>query len=310
MSSASTTLPQDPNALFASLGPPARAGWRDIGRWAGPAISIVVLAVVAFQLRAMDLARLAALVPSSPAFWLAFAAYYLATPLSEWAIFRGLWRLPVAGVIPLLRKQVTNQLVLGYMGEAQFYLWAKRRTAMVAAPFGAVKDVAVLSALAGNVATLAALAAAYPLLSALKLGTAGVAFVASVGIVMAVSVGVTAFGRRVFSLRRATLRRIFAVHLLRVAATVTLSAVMWHLALPSVAPGWWVLLATARLMLSRLPLLPNKDVALAGIAAFLVGRDLEVAAAMALVASLMLAAHALIGGALGAADLARRGHRP
>lgn len=283
--------------------------WRTAGRWVGPAISLLVLLAVAFQLRSMNFARLAALIPTSAPFWLAFAGYYLATPIAEWVIFRGLWRLPVGGVAPLLRKQVTNQLVLGYMGEAQFYLWARARTGMVASPFGAIKDVAVLSALAGNIATIVALVFAYPLLSALKLGTAGLAFSASVALVMTVSVVLTVFGRRVFSLRRPALLRILIMHLVRVVATVMLSATMWHLLLPAVAAQWWVLLAAVRLMLSRLPFVPSKDVALAGVAAFVVGRDLDVAAAIALVASLMLAAHVLIGAVLGAADLVRREER-
>jgi len=83
--------------------------------------------------------------------------------------------------------------------------------------------------------------------------------------------------------------------------------VMWHLLLPAVALSWWLLLATFRQLLSRLPFLPNKDVVFAGLAVFLVGQDGPIVSAMALMASLILAAHLLVGGVLVAADLARGG---
>ena len=273
-------------------------------RWGSLAFSLGILAAVAFQLRSIDFITLTTLVPTSALFWLAFAASYLATPVSEWAIFRGLWRLPVVGLLPLLHKQVTNNLVLGYMGETQFYLWAKRRAEMVASPFGAVKDVAILSALAGNVATIAVLALAYPMFLELRTGSVGTAIVGSVFFVMAVSIGITAFGHRMFTLRRPVLIRIFVVHLLRIAATVTLSALMWHLVVPDVAAGWWILLASVRLMMSRLPLVPNKDVALVGVAALFVGQNLEIVAAIVLVTGITVAAHVLVGIVLGFVALA------
>ena len=59
-----------------------------------------------------------------------------------------------------------------------------------------------------------------------------------------------------------------------------LTALMWHLAMPAVALSWWLLLATMRMLLSRLPFVPNKDIVFAGIAVLLVGHDLEIAALM------------------------------
>lgn len=47
----------------------------------------------------------------------------------------------MAGIGALLRKLVSNELLLGYLGEAQFYAWARSRTNMTTAPFGAIKDI-------------------------------------------------------------------------------------------------------------------------------------------------------------------------
>src|SRR3978361_2214544 len=70
--------------------------WR---RWTGPLISLLILAVVLYQLRGLDLPSLASLLPTTGIFWAAFFAYYLAGPISEWIIFRRLWALPLAGFL-------------------------------------------------------------------------------------------------------------------------------------------------------------------------------------------------------------------
>jgi hypothetical protein len=84
---------------------------------------------------------------------------------------------------------------------------------------------------------------------------------------------------------------------------IALTAWMWHEVLPTVAMSWWLLLAVLRQLLSRLPLLPNKDLVFAGLAVFLIGRDVELAALMAMMASLLLAAHIFVGAVLGVDEL-------
>ena len=87
----------------------------------------------------------------------------MSPPTFDWLIFRRLWGLPAAGLAALIKKRVANEVVVGYSGEAYFYVWARARLKMVAAPFGAVKDVTILSAIAGNAITLAMLAVALPI---------------------------------------------------------------------------------------------------------------------------------------------------
>jgi hypothetical protein len=52
-------------------------------------------------------------------------------------------------------------------------------------------------------------------------------------------------------------------------------------------------------------LLPNKDVVFAAMAAFLIGQDSDIVSAMALMATLILASHLVVGMALGASGLWR-----
>jgi hypothetical protein len=278
---------------------------RNWTRWAGPLFSVVILAVVGVQLRKFDFSHFVMPMPRSPGFWLAFLLAYLVQPASEWIIFRRLWRLPLEGFVALLRKLVSNSILLGYMGEVYFYAWARRNARITAAPFGAIKDVSILSALTGNLVTLAMVAISAPLFRSLHLGLDGKAFILSTVFVTILSLAMLVLRKRLFTLPRDELLHITAIHLARIVATILLSAVMWHLLLPTVGLNWWLLLATLRQLVSRLPFLPNKDVVFAGLAVFFVGNDANIASAMALMAGLILAANLIVGAVLGAGELLR-----
>jgi hypothetical protein len=273
-------------------------------RWIGPVISLGIFGAVLYQMRDLQLGSVAAMLPRTPLFWLAFAAYYLATPAFDFLIFRRLWGLPAAGFGALTRKFVGNEILMGYIGEVHFYSWARSRLKMVAAPFGAVKDVAILSAVMGNVVTLAVLAAAYPFLHELHIGVAPKTLVAAVAITLGSSLVLLMVRGRVLTLGQRDLAFVAAAQLGRVAVTALLPALLWHLALPQVAFGWWILLAAIRLLLSRLPLLPNKDLVFAGVAILLIGRAIPIEDLMTMMASLILATHLIVGAGLVLAEFA------
>lgn len=274
-------------------------------RWIGPAVSVLILLAVIFQLRQLDFRHLLGLLPFSPPFWIAFAAYYFAGPFSEWVIFRRLWSLPVGGFTALLRKLVSNEILLGYLGEVYFYAWARRHAQITTAPFGAIKDVTILSALTGNLFTLLMVAVAAPLFGALHLGINSAAFTGSTVFVLILSAAMLLMRKRLFTLPRRELIFVTLVHSARIVVMMMLAATAWHLLLPSVALTWWLLLGTLRQLLSRLPFLPNKDVVFAGLASFLVGSDVQIASAIALFSSLIVGAHLLVGVYVGAAELLR-----
>lgn len=267
-------------------------------------LSLAVIAAVVHETNSVELRRLPAMIPSSPAFWLVFAASYFITPASEWLIFRRLWGIPATGFIALVRKKVYNELLLGYLGEAYFYTWARRRVALVAAPFGAVKDVAILSAMMGNAVTVALVAAVLPLLGTTALGIDARMLMLSLAVILAISIAAMALRRRVFSLSRPELWMIGRMHLARIVLSTLLSAVLWHLVLPDVALSWWLYLATLRLLVSRLPLVPNKDLLFAGITVVVLGQERDIGTLMALMAGLILATHLVLGALVALHDLA------
>jgi hypothetical protein len=289
-----TFEPQDRKAM------PSREGV------VGAILSLIVVGAAIYQARDLDLATILGLVPTSLAFWGLFAISYLIGPATDWFIFHRLWGVGASAFGALIRKLIYNEMLVGYFGEVYFYGWARHNLQFVTTPFGAVKDVAVLSAVAGNVTTLVFLAVAFPFVRLLPLHEHTTAIGLSLAFVIGTSLAVMLLRGALFSLERSELRMVFAVHLFRILATTVLSAALWHLVLPDVALGWWLLLVTIRLLISRLPFVPNKDIVFAGIAVLALG-EVEISALMALMAGLILAAHVLAGLSFALADLLTKG---
>lgn len=260
----------------------------------GALITIAMIIGLGRELFGSGLEGLGRAVPHNPLFYLALALLYMSSPMGDYIIFRRLWGIPLAGLVALLKKRIANDVVLGYSGEAYFYAWARQNAKMVAAPFGAVKDVSILSAIAGNAMTLAMIAIALPMgigyLSPGQLHTVETSAV----ITFAMSLPFLIFSKRVFSLPRRALWWIFGVHCLRLISGSVFIAFAWHYALPAVSIKMWLILAAARLLVSRLPLVPNKDLLFASFAIYLIGEDTALSDLMAMSAALVLLVHVVL----------------
>jgi len=274
--------------------------------WLGCALSVGMVSAIVLQLGGgatsevlMTIGRLPPLV------WPAVLLLYLVQPLFDFAVFRRLWNMPPAGLEALLRKNVINEVLLGYSGEAYLYVWARRATSVAAAPFTAIKDVNIVSALLGNLLTLVLAAVSATQLRNLD-------FVQRMGpalwsglVPLAISLGVLAFGRRVFSLRWAQLSYVGMVCGLRLAVWVGLNVLIWRTALPEVPIGLWIVLLAIRCLISRIPLISNKDLVFGNLMLLLLGAHSSVAVLLAALALVTLAMHLAVIVGLGAIDLVR-----
>ncbi|HEX8419699.1 MAG TPA: hypothetical protein VF638_06770 [Sphingomonas sp.] len=258
----------------------------------GAVVTIAMLVGLGRELFGSGLAGLGRTVPRNPLFYFAFAALYITPPLVDYVIFRRLWNIPLSGFVALIKKRIANDVVMGYSGEAYFYAWARARAHLVAAPFGAVKDVSILSAIAGNMITLAMIAIALPVVRGLIPGEMMRYVYGSLLVIVATSLPFFVFSKRVFSLTRETLWWVFSMQCLRIVAGAALLALAWHFALPGVSIGLWLFLTAGRLLFSRLPLLPNKDLLFANFAILFIGHDHALSELIAFTAAAVLLVHA------------------
>lgn len=257
-------------------------------------VTIAMLVGLGHELFGHGLAGLRRAVPVSPAFYLFFLASYFALPVCDYLIFRRLWRVPPAAFPALNRKRIANDILIGYSGDAYFYAWARARLKMVAAPFGAVKDVSIVSGVAGNMSAFLLGAVALPLGYQLIDREVIEAILWSFAFMLTISVGVLIFSRRVFSLPRADLWFIFGMDWLRIAITCVTIALAWAWAMPSVSIGMWMFLVAGRQLVSRLPFLPNKDLLFANFAILVIGHDQALSDLMAFTAASTLLVHLVL----------------
>lgn len=291
MASRAIEYPSPLERTFPSL-PNEHGKWQ---RWLVMGVSLALLLAIALRLRTFGIEEALSALPRTPAFWITFAAYYLALPGSEWVIFHRLWKIPAKGLVALTRKLVSNEILLGYSGEVYFYTWARRHAALAAAPFGAIKDVSILSALAGNVFTLAMCGLAWPFLGTLAPSIPGRAVLESAVIILSLSVVTLFFRNRLFSLEARQLRAIFGIHVARLVTTTFLAGLLWHFALPETPLAMLLLLATLQLLVTRLPFIPSKDLVFANLAVVLVGNGGSLPVAITMIASALIVTHLLLG---------------
>ena len=257
------------------------------GRLIGLAASAAIGVMVCYALRNADLTLLTPILSGSILFWLAFAANYLHAPIADAAIFRLTWG-PSRGLFgALVRKQIANALAVSYAGEAMLLHWAHGNGIR---SFAAVKDSAILSALAGSVMTMLLVLPLWSPLS-VSLGISPSTLMGSLVLLSAIPFAGLALRDRVFSLPSAILVQIAGIHMVRVIANIALVALCWHLLLPSEALHSWLLLSAARMVVARLPLLPNKDIALGGVAIVMFPNAPLVAGVVAATGLLFTVAH-------------------
>jgi hypothetical protein len=277
------------------------------GRWLSLGFSAAILGVIVFELQRLNFGTVLGLIPTSPAFWAAFVAYYFSPVIGDWIIYRHLWNLPRIAFVPLMRKLVSNELLLGYSGEVYFYSWARKNARFHAAPFGAVRDVSILSAVAGNGLTFAMVVALWPVIR--KLSLSGPVFNWSLLALAVSSFAIVLLQRRFLSLSRRELGFVLTVHTLRICVTTALGILVWHVALPGQPLMLLVVLGALRLLLSRLPFLPNKEAAFAAGILLLLGKNHDVTTIVTMVATVVVIAHIGFGLLLSTLDFAGFQHR-
>lgn len=270
----------------------------------GVALSVGLVVAIVLQLGGATAEVLKTIRQLPALVWPMLVLLYLTQPLCDFAVFRRLWNLPLAGVDALLRKTVINEVVLGYSGEAYLYVWAWRAVGDKA--FAAIKDVNIISALLSNLLTLVLAAISVTQLRELD-------FVQRVGpalwsgvVPVAISMGALLFGRKVFSLPVADLAHVSLVHGLRLVVSTALVVLIWRLALPEVASSLWIVLLAIRYLISRIPVMSNKELVFGNLMLLLLGAHASVAVLQAALGLVTLGLHLAVVIGLGAAGLVRR----
>ena len=204
----------------------------------------------------------------------------------------GFWRL----LPPACLKHVYNQDVVELSGEAYFYVWSTKRLGRnPGQTLRTIKDVSILSAVAGYVVTLALppvwlwLGSLGPRQGLPMRETLVVGWIAPLLLCAIVAVVVGA-RRAIFFLPGKTLLEVSGIHLARILVMNAVTVAQWMVVMPDQPwRAWWTLLAVSNIV-GRLPsLFSNNLIFVAAGIEMSVGLELPTAG----VAGMLLASTAL-----------------
>jgi len=258
----------------------------------GVASTMVALGLVIHELWDRELTPLTMLATSGVSFWAALIASLLVEPATDCYLLRRLLGTGIETLAPLLHKQSLNALLFGYAGDTLLAGWLRRHVGNARGALVVVCDMAIVSALVNNVAALAMLALLWRPIRAIS-------DIRIDGWTTSLAAALVAVPLILMMLRRSKLpgsnfTTIFVVKSVRTVVASILVALTWHYALPGVPLLSWLMLLTGRMVVSRLPIIPNKDLAFAGVVSLFLGSNDQVVSMIAGVALLMLAVQAIM----------------
>ncbi|GAJ30299.1 hypothetical protein [Acidomonas methanolica] len=236
-------------------------------RWLFPAVMLVFLI---HNLSTIGWMQVWNARPRTVGFYLIQCLPYGVQPVSEWLIFRRL--LDVSGQLPLsvlFRKRYLNSVLVEYSGETYFFFWAQKKLRLTRDNLlHVVRESALLSGGAGLAMVwvvvlifLLSSGASLPLLTGSRhwmlLGASTLPLLPCLVLMVA--------GARLTRLTRQEMLWTFGIHFARSFVTLILEFASWWLsdALPSAFVCFEFV--ALRLIVTRLPLVPGKDILFVGL---------------------------------------------
>lgn len=263
--------------------PEAARGWFDrLIAWGRPYARplhwiwmALILGYVGWKLTELGWRDVLTRLPVSPWFYIVYAVSFMLLPLTEQRIFRMIWGKPVP-LGPVLRKRALNAVVIGYSGDAWFFVWASATLGIpTRRAIAGLKDSSILSGMGATLTTLLLVAALIGLgqqgLVDRIIGGQTALFVGLAVAALAVAVLAVLFRRAVFWIDGARAIRIFVIHLARAWAVLALQVVQWWVVLPMVPMETWLLFVTAQAVINQLPFVPNREILYLAVSLELVG---------------------------------------
>jgi hypothetical protein len=235
-------------------------------RWGIPA---ALLFIIGRRLTELGWREIWTARPSNPGFYLLLMLQFFLQPFGDYLVYRNLWgRANTPPMAVILRKRLLNTFMLDYSGEAFFFLWAKGRLKLKPGMLvHGIKDSNLLSGGAGLVMV-------YLMLLAL-LGLGGLHIPATLnthswlyvlaGTLPLVLCAVLVLGHRKLTvLSLGQMAATFGIHFSRATLVLAVEFGLWQLsgALPSAVAS--LQFVALRLVVTRLPLVPNKDLIFVG----------------------------------------------
>jgi len=238
-----------------------------------------IIAYLIYQLSEIGIMDVLTSLPTTPWFYLLFFILYFTLPITEQFIYRlslhfSFWE----GFKVFTQKKVLNADVLGYSGEAYFYVWGKKNLREDHKHiFNVIKDNNIISSFASTIiaALLLTYFASVVEIDFLKVANISKNVFIGVSILAAIVIALGLYFRKhIISMDTSLTMKVFVIHICRIIFIYSLEVVQWIIVLPFVPLHIWFVFLSAKIIASRIPFMPSQDLLFVSIVAALSG-DLE-----------------------------------
>lgn len=243
---------------------------RRISKWTGTLITLGIAAWLIYRLTIIGWDEVWRALPKTPWFYIILAVIFLILPIAQMFIYARIWRIPRAPLFgAMLNKRVFDKEVLGYSGDVYLYLWIRKRFPLSNRRILAgLKDNIILSSLASTAVAVFLLLLffaggriAWPR----QWGSPGGIHMVLAGVfLMALGILAYRFRRKILTLDRRTTAVVMGIHLLRLLLVQLLQVVQWHVVMPEVPVIHWATLLALQIVITRIPLIPSRDLVFLG----------------------------------------------
>ena len=229
---------------------------------------VVFVAITAFLIRQIsDIGWRDVLnsLPTHPLFYILLVVLLFSLPISEVFIYRISWRFKGSSIFGMLiKKSVLNREVMGYSGEVLAYTWGKEHVDLPDREIlKTIRDNNILSTVSSTVVAVG-LIVFFLTFGKLNLadliGDTDATYVIGALVAGSIIAGFAYRYRRFwFSMDRRSALLISSIYVGRQLLGMALQILQWAVALPEVDIQTWFTFGAVSMILSRVPVIPNKD---------------------------------------------------
>lgn len=253
-------------------------------KWLQRLVNVVVLVWLIYEISRIGWQDMGRSLPVQPLFYFLAFILFIQLPLIEVFIYRLSWVFKGLKAIPVFFiKTVYNKHVMGYSGELYFFVWAQKNISLPAKQiFRTVMDNNILSSIASTFVAVLILSVFFftgqirPLTDLIE--TDNIYLYASLLLIVLLGILLIRFRRFVIVMPIKTAVSIFSIHTLRLIILHGVNVWMYYIVIPDTPLFVWFTLLSIEIVLSRIPLIPNRDLIFTGIGISVAG-TLEMTAA-------------------------------
>lgn len=244
---------------------------KSVLKWLQRVINVVVLTWLIYELSRIGWQDVGSSLPVQPLFYFLAFILFIQLPLIEVVIYRLSWVFNGLKAIPVFFiKTVYNKHVMGYSGELYFFVWAQKNISLPAKQiFRTVMDNNILSTLASTFVAILLLSVFFftgqirPITDLIE--TDNIYVFASLILIVVLGILLIRFRRFVIVMPVKTALGVFSIHTVRLIIMHAVNVWMYYIVLPDTPLYVWFTLLSIEIILSRIPLLPNRDLIFTGI---------------------------------------------